>query len=102
MPVALKNEGDALVIKWSDGVTHRLRWRDLRAWCPCATCRSKREQPPVPPSSLPVLSPEEAQPLKPTAVKSVGNYAYNIQFNDGHNTGIYSLEYLRLLGERAI
>ncbi len=30
-------------------------------------------------------------------VTSVGNYAMQIQFSDGHNTGIYSWDYVRLL-----
>jgi DUF971 family protein len=29
----------------------------------------------------------------------VGHYAYGIHFSDGHNTGIYTLESLRELGE---
>jgi DUF971 family protein len=29
----------------------------------------------------------------------VGSYAYSIDFSDGHNTGIYTLESLRELGE---
>lgn len=98
-PVALKNEGEALRIEWSDGVVHRLKWTFLRKMCPCATCRTEQEKPPAPPSQLPVLSPEEARPLKPTGMHAVGNYAYNIQFSDGHHTGIYTLEYLRRLGE---
>ena len=31
----------------------------------------------------------------------VGNYAYAIEFNDGHDTGIYPLEQLRELGSPA-
>lgn len=30
-------------------------------------------------------------------VTSVGNYAMQVQFSDGHNTGIYSWDYVRLL-----
>jgi DUF971 family protein len=28
----------------------------------------------------------------------VGNYAYGIAFSDGHDTGIYTVDYLRELG----
>jgi DUF971 family protein len=28
----------------------------------------------------------------------VGNYAYSIAFSDGHDTGIFTLEFLRELG----
>lgn len=98
-PTSLTTEGDALVITWSDGVRHTLRWKTLRENCPCATCRAKREQPPEPPSLLPVIRPEEAQPVKAVRMEPLGHYAYAIHFSDGHNTGIYSLEFLRRLGE---
>jgi DUF971 family protein len=32
-------------------------------------------------------------------MEPVGHYAYSIQFSDGHNTGIYTLDLLRSLGE---
>lgn len=97
-PVSLSSDGDALLIEWSDGGKHRLKWELLRAGCPCATCRTKE---PEPPTLLPVLSPAEAQPIKATAVTPFGNYAYNVEFNDGHNTGIYTLDYLHALGTEA-
>lgn len=53
------------------------------------------------PDLLPVLSPAEAQPLRVLDMKPVGNYAYAIQFSDGHTSGIFSLDYLRRLGEQA-
>jgi DUF971 family protein len=100
-PLSLKNDGDSLVIEWSGGVTHRVPWRLLRKMCPCATCRTDRNKPPLPKSPLTVLSAAEAQPLRPVGMKPIGNYAYGIAFNDGHNTGIYSLDLLRQLGEQA-
>ena len=33
-------------------------------------------------------------------IESVGNYAIRVHFNDGHNTGIYSWDYLLTLGEK--
>jgi DUF971 family protein len=98
-PVSLKGDAEALQIEWSDGVTHRLPWRFLREHCPCATCRAKEHEPPPSPGMLPVLSPQEARPLRVLGMRPVGNYAYAVNFSDGHNTGIYALEYLRELGE---
>jgi DUF971 family protein len=92
-------EGDFLVITWSDGARTRYSFRSLRDACPCATCREKRDAPPPPANLLPVLSPQEAAPLKVLGMKPVGNYAYSIAFSDGHDTGIYSFERLRELGE---
>jgi len=99
-PVSLKNSGAALVIEWNDGVQHSLPWRLLRIECPCATCREKRSQPLPPPTQLPVLNVAEARPMTALGMKPVGNYAYGIDFSDGHNTGIYSFETLRSLGEQ--
>jgi len=99
-PLTLKNDGSNLVIGWSDGAVHRLPWRTLRTFCPCATCRTERAKPPEPKPLLAVLSPTEARPLAPVSIKPVGNYAYGIAFSDGHNSGIYSLEFLRQLGEQ--
>jgi DUF971 family protein len=89
---------DRLRIDWSDGTAREYAVRELRDRCPCATCREKRANP-QPPSLLPVLSPAEAQPLAIRAMKPVGNYAYAVDFSDGHDTGIYTIEYLRELGE---
>lgn len=47
---------------------------------------------------LTVLAPEETVPLAVTGMKPVGQYAYSIEFSDGHSSGIYTLEYLRELG----
>lgn len=35
-------------------------------------------------------------------IEPVGNYAIQIHFSDGHNTGIYSWDYLHELGEKQV
>ena len=48
-----------------------------------------------------MLSAKElaAGPPAPVAMKPVGRYAYQIVWNDGHDSGIYTLEVLRKLGQ---
>jgi DUF971 family protein len=89
-------EQGGIEITWSDGATGVYSPRLLRESCPCATCREKRAQP-VAPALLPVLRPEEVAPLAVAGMKPVGQYAYSIEFSDGHDSGIYTLEYLREL-----
>jgi len=96
---SLKADKESLLASWSDGVTHRILWRTLREQCPCATCRQKRAEPPSPPPVFNILKLEEAAPIRATAMFPVGNYAYQINFSDGHNSGIFTLEQLRDLGE---
>jgi DUF971 family protein len=92
-------DADRLRITWNDGQVRDYPVRELRDKCPCATCREKRNAPPRPATLLPIITDAEARPLRIVAMKPVGNYAYSIEFSDGHNTGIYTLESLRELGQ---
>jgi DUF971 family protein len=94
-----KSEGTGVEIDWRDG--HRSAWdfRWLRDACPCATCNSERETEgrsigTPKPKSLDPLALYQAPP-RPDEITSIGNYAINIKWNDGHQAGIYSWTYLR-------
>jgi DUF971 family protein len=100
LPTSLRRDGDRLVIEWSDGVKGVIPFGKLRDACPCASCIEKRSQPPNP---LQILSDAEVKagaPV-PVAMPARGAYAYQIVWNDGHDTGIYRLEILRQLCEAA-
>ena len=88
-----------LRITWSDGQVREYAVSELREKCPCATCREKRSAPPPPVTTLPILSVAEAQPLRIQGMTPVGHYAYSIEFSDGHDTGIFTLESLREMGQ---
>ncbi len=99
-PTKLERAGDdGLLMEWSDGQKRRYTVRQLRDQCPCATCREKRSAPKQPTTMLPVLSMEDTQPMRIAGMKPVGTYAYSIVFSDGHDSGIYTFEQLRSLGE---
>lgn len=86
----------AIEITWSDGAKASYTARLLRDACPCATCREQRAAA-QPKPLLPVLAPQEMSPLAVIGMKPVGQYAYSIEFSDGHSSGIYTLDYLREL-----
>ncbi|REK11395.1 MAG: DUF971 domain-containing protein [Planctomycetota bacterium] len=94
-----RRDGSKLLIEWSDGERREISFGELRKACPCATCREKHGAPPEPSGGLPVLSAAEARPLTIEGMRPVGHYAYAIAFSDGHDSGIYTLELLRSLGE---
>lgn len=107
VPVELKRiAANEIEIVWSDGQTMRYTASKLRAVCPCATCREKRrgevEKEAKTKSSsampLPVLAASEAKPLTIDRLRPVGNYAYNIAFGDGHDSGLFTLDFLHQLG----
>jgi DUF971 family protein len=83
-------------ILWNDGHTSRYAYPDLRRACPCATCREARVQQQQNPFHI-VTSAATAEDLEPTHLSAVGNYALNIEWSDGHHTGIYPWEMLRQL-----
>lgn len=91
---------EVLEIEWSDGEVLHYPVRHLRENCPCASCREKRTAPPPEPTSLPILSQAETEPLRITKMEPTGRYAYAIHFSDGHDTGLYTLETLRELGKK--
>jgi DUF971 family protein len=97
-PITLRKEGtDRLAIDWNDGHRSIYTWKHLRDSCPCAGCREERLQPPNP---LRILTPAELAPkppIGPVAMEPVGLYAYRIKWNDGHDTGLFTLENLREL-----
>lgn len=96
-PMRLRREGDEqLVIDWSDGQRGIVTWAKLRKECPCATCREERQQPADP---FRILSEREVRSgaPRPVSMAPVGHYAYKIEWNDGHDSGIYTIENLREL-----
>jgi DUF971 family protein len=97
-PLSMKREGEGLLIEWSDQTKTYATWRTLRKNCPCATCNEERKKPADP---FKILSAREIAAGAPTpvAMKPVGHYAYQITWNDGHSTGIYTLEALHAINE---
>lgn len=80
-----------LEIEWNDGKKTAYTARDLRLACPCAACVNEiNGQRTLKPDSVP-------QEIKILSRQTVGRYALNIAFSDGHATGLYGFEYLRKL-----
>ena len=85
-------EGDGkLKIVWADDSQSVFPFGFLRNHCPCAVCVDEwtgtRK-------NLILLLPGNFRPM---SVEPVGNYAIQIAWSDGHNTGIYSFSGLKEL-----
>jgi ATP-binding protein involved in chromosome partitioning len=89
-PTEIKQDGPgALAIQWADGASSRYPVRELRLACACAHCVDEWSgEPRLDPASIP-------EDVEPTKIASVGRYAIQIRWSDGHDTGIYSWQYLR-------
>ncbi len=89
-------------IVWTDGHESNYSLDYLRKNCPCATCRNihgTSEKVGETTGDKPGNQPNPFQMFKPTTkltgAESVGRYAVQLLWNDGHNTGIYSFDHLR-------
>ena len=92
---------EALTITWSDGRVSVYPVAYLRKHSPSAEMRALREQMDRNPLTvLPAKYANQSGPLVATAAELVGNYAIRLTFSDGHDTGIYSWQYLREIDPR--
>ncbi|MGD2107790.1 MAG: DUF971 domain-containing protein [Phycisphaerae bacterium] len=95
----LKTEQQVLLIDWADGSRHELPLSELRRQCPCATCRTQREESQRPGTNpLQVLKSDPAK-LRATGADLVGTYGLRLRWSDGHDTGIFDFRFLRQLAD---
>jgi len=95
-PTKIKiRENEYLDITWNDGSIKSIKLSNLRNECPCASCKVEKEE--WSNTYIPLFTFEQ---LKVKKISVVGNYAIAIEWEDGHNTGLYDYEYLLLLFEK--
>jgi DUF971 family protein len=96
-PLNIQQIGNELAIKWDDGGENFIALEKLRCCCPCAGCRGETDimgnvykirGQKLPPSSFQLIH-----------VVSVGGYAIQPVWADGHATGIYSFDYLHRISD---
>jgi DUF971 family protein len=96
-PLDIQLIGEELAIKWEDGSESYVKLETMRRRCPCASCHGETD----------VMGnvykgpdrPYTANSFKLARLNSVGGYAIQPVWADGHSTGIYSYEYLKRLAE---
>ena len=97
-PADLQQIGNELAIKWDDGGESFIPLEELRRHCPCAGCKGetdilgnlhKNPQPELPSSAFELRR-----------ILSVGSYAIQPVWADGHATGIFSFDYLRQIVQK--
>jgi DUF971 family protein len=83
-----------VTITWDDGHMSRYPYAGLRAVCPCAACRGGHEFMGQPPDRTVVRDTPPGE-LTLNAIQPVGSYALQFVWSDGHDSGIYTWEFLR-------
>lgn len=77
-------------VTWTDGSQSAIPHAVLRGYCPCATCQGHGGNIKYIPGGN----------LELVTIERVGNYALSLGWGDGHDSGIYTFDYLRELGKR--
>ena len=98
--IALNKSTHELHIEWGEEGTSVYPLDSLREACPCAVCRGGHDKmgPEHDPDFI-ALTP--VRTYKVQSMSLVGNYALNIVWQDNHNAGIYTWDYLYRLNPPA-
>ena len=86
------SDKSVLLVSWTDR-QDRLPFRFLRGQCQCAHCVNEwtGEQ---------ILDPETIpMDIKIENMEPVGGYAIRVHWSDGHNSGLFTWERLREIGQ---
>ena len=82
---------DRLRIEWQDGHESLYPVRAVRLACRCARCIEEF-------TGKPLLDGKDIPAdVRPERISPVGRYGLAFAWSDGHDTGIYTFEYLREL-----
>lgn len=85
---------DQMNIVWKDGTHSKFKYWDLRTGCPCAACVNEI-------TGEKMLDDNTVDPnIHPIDSSYVGNYAIQINWSDGHSTGMFTFKELREFSDR--
>ena len=90
--IKLHQKSRVLEMSFDDGSTFQMPCEYLRVYSPSAEVRGHG-----PGQEVLQLGKEN---VNITNIEPVGNYAIKLEFDDGHNTGLYSWETLYQLGSK--
>jgi DUF971 family protein len=93
-PVDIQIIGGEVAIAWDDGTESFLPFEKLRAASPSASNRGEQD---IFGNQYGGDGPKKFPGVQVIGWERVGNYAIRFDFSDGHNTGLYSYDYLRAL-----
>lgn len=95
-PTEIKRLPHSLSIQWKDGLLSEIPYRELREKCPCARCNAEKQQ--KDPFRM-IPTDDYWEKLHLVGIQTVGRYAVQLQWSDGHKTGIYTFNFLRELAD---
>ena len=92
--ITLNKPARQLLIDWSDGRHCAYPITPLRLACPCADCRGGHENMGRHSDPKDLLDLSSDRDYEIVRIEQVGNYALQFVWDDGHNSGIYTWDFL--------
>ena len=89
--ITLHQKSKVLEVVFEDGIAYNLPLEYLRVYSPSAEVRGH---------GGPMQLVTGKKDVGVDKIEPVGNYAIQLHFDDGHNTGIFSWQTLREMGEQ--
>lgn len=77
-----------IFIEWSNGQKFALPYSEIRFHCPCASCVDEHT------GKRTLARSAIRADIYPKSVQPIGQYAIQISWNDGHETGMYHFDRL--------
>lgn len=93
-PTNIQLIGSEVAIVWADGAESYFPFEKLRAASPSAANIGETD---ILGNKYGGDGPKKFPGVQVTGWSIVGNYAVRFDFSDGHNSGLYSYDYLRKL-----
>jgi DUF971 family protein len=88
IPHAIERRDDGILIEWNAEHHALYPARELRLACPCAACVDEM-------SGRALLNPTAVPAdIRPVSLALVGAYGLQVDWSDGHGTGIYTFQRL--------
>ncbi|HCA41777.1 MAG TPA: DUF971 domain-containing protein [Bacteroidetes bacterium] len=95
--IKIELKENKLILSWNDNTNSKVNLKKLRDECPCVNCKGESV---IFDSYIPIKSPfKPAGFYEIKSIEPVGNYAIQIIWKDGHNTGIYSYDILKKISD---
>lgn len=88
-PTAIEPKNDQEIsVAWNTGEKFTFPYVELRYQCPCASCVDEHT------GKRTIKREQVKADVRPLHIVPVGRYAIQIQWNDGHSTGMYPFDSL--------
>ena len=90
--------GKELALKWEGDPEQFVPLQSLRLACPCASCAGETDVMGNVSKGPEMKFTDASYRIK--QIQPIGGYAFQFFWDDGHSSGLYSIEYLREVADR--